>query len=271
MPYSLGNTRNTDPLASWNIILTLQNTDPKLSADRLVAHRGLQAAYPENTALSVRKAIDAGALYVEIDIQLSLDQQPMVYHDISLKRVSGQDRLISSLNRNELMSMPAYEPERLNEEFIDERISSLAQVVEIILSHPAVTLFVELKEESIAEFGAEIMLANVCEVLEPIRDRAVLISFDYSIIGTAKANGWPQAGPVLLEWSHIHSDQITAIAGDYTFVDYKLIPEAEKLEKLDSLTGKLVAYEVGTVQLANQLAERGVAMFETFDIASLLK
>ena len=147
-------------------------------------------------------------------------------------------------------------------------ISSLAQVVEIILSHPQVTLFVELKEESIAEFGAEIMLANVCQVLQPIRDRAVLISFDYSIIASAKANGWPQAGPVLLEWSHIHSDQITAIAGDYTFVDYKIIPETENL---DRLTSKLVAYEVGTGQLANQLAERGVAMFETFDIASLLK
>jgi len=248
--------------------LTLQNTSPKLSANRLVAHRGLQAGYPENTALSVRKAIEAGALFVEIDVQLSLDQQPMLYHDINLKRVSGQDCLISALYSNELIALPAYEPERLGEEFIDQTISSLAQVVELILSHPKVTLFVELKEESIAEFGAEIMLANVCQVLEPIRNRAVLISFDYSIISTAKANGWPQAGPVLLEWSHIHSDQITAIAGDYTFVDYKIIPEAENL---DRLTSKLVAYEVGNAKLANQLAERGVAMFETFDIASLLK
>ena len=255
-------------VATWNLILTPQNTTKKLYAERLVAHRGLQAAYPENTALSVRKAIEAGALYVEIDIQLSLDRQPMVYHDISLKRVSGQDSLISSLNSSELMTLPAYEPERLGEQFIAETISSLAQVVEIILGHPQVTLFVELKEESIAEFGGEIMLANVCEVLKPIRDRAVLISFDYAIIASAKASGWPQAGPVLLEWSHIHSDQIIVIAGDYTFVDYKLIPEAENL---DSLTGKLVAYEVGTVQLGNQLADRGVAMFETFDIASLLK
>lgn len=248
--------------------MTLQNTTKKLSANRLVAHRGLQASYPENTGLSVQKAIEAGALFVEIDIQLSLDQQPMVYHDISLKRVSGQDRTISSLTCSDLMSLPAYEPERLGEEFIDETISSLNQVVDIILNHPQVTLFVELKEESIAEFGAEIMLANVCDALKPIRDRAVLISFDYSIIASAKANGWPQAGPVLLEWSHIHSDQITAIAGDYTFVDYKLIPETENL---DGLACKLVAYEVGTGQLANELAGRGVAMFETFDIGSLLK
>ena len=232
-----------------------------------MAHRGLQAGYPENTALSVQKAIEAGALYVEIDIQLSLDRQPMVYHDISLKRVSGQDAMISSLTCSELTALPAYEPKRLGNQFIDETISSLAAVVEIILSHPQVTLFVELKEESIAEFGAQTMLENVCQELQPIRDRAVLISFDYQIIASAKANGWPQIGPVLLEWSHIYSAEIQAIAGDYTFVDYKIIPETESLDKL---TSKLVAYEVGTGQLANKLAERGVAMFETFDIASLL-
>lgn len=268
MAYSHAYTENTTSLGNRNLILTRQNTTKKLFADRLVAHRGLQVPYPENTVLSVQKAIEAGALFVEIDIQLSLDKQPMVYHDINLKRVSGQDCLISSLNSSELMRLPAYEPERLGEQFISETISSLANVVELIHSHPQVTLFVELKEESIAEFGAETMLKNVCQVLQPIRDRAVLISFDYSIIATAKDNGWPQAGPVLLEWSHIHSDPINAIAGDYIFTDYKIIPENENL---DSLTSKLVAYEVGTAQLVEELANRGVAMFETFDIASLLK
>jgi len=248
--------------------LTLQNTSSTCSAERLVAHRGLQVAYPENTALSVQKAIEAGALFVEIDIQLSRDKQPMVYHDINLKRVSGQDCLISSLNSGELMTVSAYEPERLGEQFIEETISSLAQVVEIILSYPQVTLFVELKEESIAEFGPEIMLQNVCDKLQPIRERAVLISFDYGIIATAKANGWPQAGPVLHQWKHLHSNEVKAIDGDYTFVDHKLIPEHETLEQL---TSKLVAYEVGTPQLASNLADRGVAMFETFDIVSLLK
>ncbi|MDB4260708.1 glycerophosphodiester phosphodiesterase family protein, partial [Porticoccaceae bacterium] len=92
--------------------MTLQKRPYYYSAECLVAHRGLQAGYPENTALSVQKAIEAGALYVEIDIQLSLDRQPMVYHDISLKRVSGQDAMISSLTCSELTALPAYEPKR---------------------------------------------------------------------------------------------------------------------------------------------------------------
>ena len=37
--------------------------------DILVAHRGLQASYPENTALALNKAIAKGAQYIELDIQ----------------------------------------------------------------------------------------------------------------------------------------------------------------------------------------------------------
>ena len=176
--------------------MTLQNTTKKLSAESPCGPPWPAGEPTQKTlALSVQKAIEAGALYVEIDIQLSLDQQPMVYHDISLKRVSGQDRTISSLTCSDLMALPAYEPERLGEEFIDETISSLNQVVDIILNHPQVTLFVELKEESIAEFGAEIMLANVCDALEPIRDRAVLISFDYSIIASRQGQRLASSRP----------------------------------------------------------------------------
>ena len=239
----------------------------QLSANQLVAHRGLQKGYPENTALSVRKAIDAGARFVEIDIQLSRDLRPMVYHDIHLARVSGHEGKVSELNCAQLITLPAYEPARLGDQFIKQTISSLAEVVEIVASHSDVTLFVELKEESIAEFGAEIMLNAVCEVLQPIRDRAVLISFDYQIIAAARTAGWPQVGAVLRKWQHIDSEEILAIAGDYCFVDYKMIPGNENLARLSAI---LVAYEVGTAELAHQLAERGVAMLETFDINTLL-
>lgn len=239
-----------------------------LTAQQLVAHRGYQKRYPENTALAVTKAIEAGALFVEIDIQLSRDQQPMVYHDISLERVSGCAGSITELSREQLEKLPAYEPQRLGEGFIEEPISSLDTVVEIIRQHPTVTLFVELKEESIDHFGAEVMLQNICAVLQPIAQRAVLISFDYSIIQTSRSKGWQQIGVVLRNWTDINSPEVQAIDGEYTFVDYKIIPPQTDLERLKT---KLVAYEVGTVELARKLTTQKVPIFETFDIQGLLK
>ena len=169
----------------------MPKNSPALTAQQLVAHRGYQQRYPENTGLSVTQAIKAGALFVEIDIKLSQDQQPMVYHDISLKRVSGCAGSVTELSREQLEKLPAFEPQRLGERFSKEPISSLETVVEIIRQHPSVTLFVELKEESIDHFGPQVMLQNVCAVLQPIAQRAVLISFDYSIIQAARNKGWP--------------------------------------------------------------------------------
>jgi len=39
-----------------------------ITNQQLVAHRGYQRRFPENTALSVLEAISAGALFIEIDI-----------------------------------------------------------------------------------------------------------------------------------------------------------------------------------------------------------
>ena len=238
-----------------------------LSNQQLVAHRGYQQLYPENTAISVREAIGAGALFVEIDIQLSQDQQPVVYHDISLERVSGVQGSVTDLSMQSLENISAYEPQRLGEQFIGEPIASLKTVVEIIRQHPKVTLFVELKEESIEHFGRETVLSKVCEVLQPISPRAILISFDYDIIENARNQDWPQVGVVLRNWQNIDSSQVMAIAGEYTFVNHGIIPADRDLCKLST---KLVAYEVATIELARKLRAQKVEMLETFDIAGLL-
>lgn len=241
--------------------------ETQLTNQQLVAHRGYQQCYPENTALSVFQAIKAGAVFIEIDIQLSQDQQPVVYHDISLQRVSGVEGSVTDLPMQALEKLPAYEPQRLDEQYIDEPISSLKTVVEIISQHPQVTLFIELKEESIQHFGRETMLSKVCEVLKPISQRAVLISFDYEIIQSARSNHWPQVGVVLRNWQDITSNQVTDIGGEYIFVNFAIIPAGIDLGQLDS---KLVAYEVGNIELAKTLSARQIPMLETFDIKSLL-
>src|SRR5207247_6839861 len=51
-----------------------------------IAHRGDSLRYPENTLESIRAAFDLGADAVELDIRLSSDGVPMVFHDDTLER-----------------------------------------------------------------------------------------------------------------------------------------------------------------------------------------
>lgn len=51
----------------------------------LVGHRGAMDIAPENTMLSFAKGLEGGADILELDVQLTADNQVIVYHDIELQ------------------------------------------------------------------------------------------------------------------------------------------------------------------------------------------
>ena len=52
------------------------------------AHRGASGYAPENTLAAFQKAVDLGADGVELDIQLTKDDQIVVIHDETIDRTS---------------------------------------------------------------------------------------------------------------------------------------------------------------------------------------
>lgn len=53
------------------------------------AHRGFSACYPENTLIAFEKAAQLGVDMVELDISMSQDGVPMLYHDDVLEKKSS--------------------------------------------------------------------------------------------------------------------------------------------------------------------------------------
>ena len=51
----------------------------------IVAHRSLTPGAIENARSSLQLAADAGADLIELDVRLSLDRKPMVFHDAFLR------------------------------------------------------------------------------------------------------------------------------------------------------------------------------------------
>lgn len=70
----------------------------------LYAHRGLHdnhSSAPENSMAAFRKAVEGG-YGIELDIQLSKDKVPVVFHDFTLKRVCGVEGKVSDYTYDEL-------------------------------------------------------------------------------------------------------------------------------------------------------------------------
>ncbi|HRY24604.1 MAG: glycerophosphodiester phosphodiesterase [Geminicoccaceae bacterium] len=71
----------------------------------IAAHRGSSMAAPENTLPAIRRAVDDGADYVEVDVQETVDGVPVLLHDRDLRRVASIDRRIWDLSAAELSAI----------------------------------------------------------------------------------------------------------------------------------------------------------------------
>lgn len=101
---------------------------------KIIAHRGYSAVAPENTMASFKKALEVGAKYIELDIHLSQDNQLIVIHDDNLKRTSstGVKQKILKLNSQQLSEIRVGYPQKFNDEFLDEKIPLLRDVLELV-------------------------------------------------------------------------------------------------------------------------------------------
>lgn len=233
-------------------------------ADRLVAHRGYAARYPENTLLAVRKALETGARWVEVDVQLTADRIPVLFHDQDLSRLTGEPGVVGQLTVVQLMKRRCYYPERFGQAFADEAPATLAGLMALLPDFPDALCFVELKPVSIEQFGPEEVLVAVSDVLDPVRDRVVLISYDRSILRLAKDAGW-RIGAVEARWPDLGDRELTALAPEYLFVDFRDLPDG----KLRWHNARLAVFEVTEPGHAHGLMARGAALVETFEIGEM--
>lgn len=106
-------------------------------AGRYYAHRGLhdnKTNAPENSLMAFELAIQQG-YGIELDVQLTRDNIPVVFHDYNLKRVCGIDGIVKDFTFKELHKYKLYHS--------NERIPKLEDVLALI--NGRVPIIIELK------------------------------------------------------------------------------------------------------------------------------
>ena len=235
---------------------------------QLIAHRGFSLCYPENTLLAIEQAFIAGACYVECDVHLTRDGEPVLLHDVELQRTTGQPGNINSLKLEQIKNVSAHFESRFGQKYVAEPIPTLAQLVSVMSKWRERRVFVEIKRATIREFGREFVLQKVIDVVEPIANKVIIISFDYEIMQLVKNNKSFQTGWVIEEWSSSNLKLAAQLKPDYMFVDHECIPE--KLATLPSVSWHWVLYEIDSVEIADKWLQKGATFIETNDIGGLL-
>lgn len=231
----------------------------------LVAHRGHAAERPENTLPALQDAVDAGACWVEVDVQLCAGGVPVLLHDADLQRTAGRADVIFDLDAAVLDDIPAGEPERFGARFPDVRIPRLAEFAAWLSGHPGVRAFVELKVESLERFGRKQVLAACLEALAPAAGRWHLISGDYEVLARAHANGVRELGWVVRGFDAEIAKQARDIEAAWLFCRHQRLPPGA----LPAGPWTWVLYEIEDADTARALMARGACWLETMRYRAL--
>ncbi|BDR58203.1 glycerophosphodiester phosphodiesterase family protein [Xylocopilactobacillus apicola] len=71
----------------------------------IFAHRGFHLTEPENSMAAFAAAIKMKAEGIETDVHLTKDQVPVIMHDESLKRMTGDPRYVNDLTLSQLKEL----------------------------------------------------------------------------------------------------------------------------------------------------------------------
>lgn len=145
-----------------------------------IAHRGYSTIAPENTEYAFIAAMQQGADGIELDVQQTSDGIPVVIHDISLKRIAGIDRKVSSYTYAELSQIDI--GSWYNPQFSDARIMTLEEVIR--LTDGKVFLNIELKRGAIVNHIEQ----KVAALIEQygIKNKCCVTSFSYESLKRIK-------------------------------------------------------------------------------------
>jgi glycerophosphoryl diester phosphodiesterase len=160
----------------------------------IIAHRGESYDLTENTLSAINLAWEKGADGVEIDVQLSKDNEVVVIHDKNTKRLSGENHLVKSLSAEKLKSLDIRT--KRGRKHFTEKIPLLSEVISAL--PVAKLLFIEVK------CGTEIIpaLKTIVNRSKLNKNQVKLIGFNLKTMSAVK-NNFPNHEVFLIKRIHI--------------------------------------------------------------------
>lgn len=224
--------------------------------DQLVAHRGDLSRFPENSLQGFEQLIDQGAKLLELDLQMTADNVPVLHHDKSMKRILGVDRNIGDTPFEELSNYPFISKKNTH----DATLVSLEQFVQLLEKFPQVTVFVEIKVSVRQIFGTA-ALDKIIRILQPVVSQCRIISFSYKTLSYIQLQTDIGLGYVLPDWSYKTRLKAEKLQADYLVVDYKFMPQ--KANELWPGKWDWMVYVIDQVKAIRSMEQLGVRYLET--------
>lgn len=233
----------------------------------IIAHRGNNFSFPENTLAGLRSAFELGCTAVEFDIQMTADEKLIVLHDTNTLRTSGVNNAALTCSYQELSAISVHEPSRLGDQHKPSPISQLEEVLQLLSDFPNTHAYIEIKEESLEQRGHQKVLDKLLPIAQNYAKQCTVISFDLPVLGMIR-----EQSNLAIGWVLYHYDDESLAKATASKPDYLIIDQAKLQLDLPSWSGswKWMIYGVDVADLAFRHYENGIEYIETDALQNLL-
>ncbi|AQQ55180.1 hypothetical protein B0X71_16645 [Planococcus lenghuensis] len=190
-----------------------------------MAHRGWSGIAPENTLSSIKLALEEPKIHaIEIDIQLTKDGVPIVFHDKILDRTTNGTGALKNKTLAELKALDA--GSWFDEQFAGEEIPTLEEVLQLVNGQKP--LYIELKQVGDLYLGLELKTIELIRRYG-LEDQCSLISFDHKSLQTCMkiapeiSRTLVMMGSPLLLAEQVNEIQATSVSMYAEYIDQLMI------------------------------------------------
>lgn len=219
----------------------LQSCAVLRQAPEIIAHRGTPREHVENTLAGFAHALAGGADALELDVHLTADGVPVVYHDAEFGPAAGRHAGMA------IVSLP-HEDVRAIVLAPGVAVPMLAEVLD--LARGRATVYVEVKAADAER--------QVAAAVTPFGAAAPVHSFDHRIalrvreLSAATPVGILSTSYLIDSVAALHAAHARDLWQHWTMIDAALV------EAVHAAGGRVIAWTVNDAALAARLAALGV-------------
>lgn len=237
---------------------------PKLMIDNgdgfvVIAHRGASGYAPENTMPAMELAYDMKAEMIEVDVMLSRDGIPVLFHDAKIDELTDGAGYLKDFSLEELQALDA--GSWFSEEYAGTAIPTLEEL--LAWAQNKMTLNIEIKTEAYREELDQSVEPRVVALVEQynMTDQVIFSSFDYRIL--ARLQELAPSIPAAVLYEPVQSamkgpiDVVNDLQADGFNCSWRQYTEDWQQELNDSAVPVLI-YTVNEKEQMAELIQRGV-------------
>lgn len=162
-----------------------------LKLPKVIGHRGAASYAPENTLEGIHTAADIGTKWVELDVKLTKDDVPILFHDDELDRTTNGHGLVAETTYEELKQLET--GSWFSEGFVGIKVPTLEEAIDVLINRD-LGLNLEIKPCPGREKETTEIALDVLSQYWDDHDSILISSFEHVSLETAMdiAMDWPR-------------------------------------------------------------------------------